>query len=325
MEHPNHSSIHPGSIPALSYSVSVSGSMPYVANFDLDSLNGLSYSQWVTGNNMFPYMGQSVAVPYNGKIRMFFNAVLDDNRRRIFYIDSKDGYIGKDFDSSLDSFCISTADWNVGGNCSYTMAVGTVFDAGFTQNTNAEHIMQFKIGYPMLDTEWIWDGDSAFLISTIGLPLGASNPCAPHANKCGYASWNGTSWTYEYSGVCPKLFEGMRAPSFVHMGGDKYKLYYNHNQTLQSTPSDVLKPMKVMYAYGKRYPTFVDWEGMSLQRDINYLWPNGTLLTPTEESILDDYTFFAPVANDPDFQIQYANMVGSTGPAFVGTTRLLNP
>jgi hypothetical protein len=145
------------------------------------------------------------------------------------------------------------------------------------------------------------------------------------ANKCGYATYDGTDWTYEFeANGCPRLFMGMRCPSIVHLGGAKYKLYYGNNQTPQAAWSDSLKPKYVMYSFGKRYPTFDDWEGRDLARKINYLWPNGTLLTPVQESFMDDFTFFAPVANDPDFQIQYTNM-GSSGPSFVGTTHLLNP
>ncbi len=313
-----------GSIPAISYSEAYSDSMPTVAQFDLDSLNGLSYSQYSKGNDMFPYIGQSVAIPYNGKIRLFFNATLDDGQRRVFYIDSQDGYIGKDFDASSDSLCISAGDFTSGGNCEYTMALGTKFDSAFAQNLNMEHVMQFKIGYPMLDNEWIWNGDSAFLVSAIGLPLYPNNPCAPNFNKCAYASWDGNNWTYEYDGVCPKLFEGMRCPSIVHMGGDKYKIYFEYNQTLQTAPSDTLKPMKVMYSYGKRFPSFDDWEGISKARNVNYLWPDGTLLTDAEKSILDDYTFFAPIPNNQDFQIQYSNMNVTNQPSYAGTTHLLN-
>ena len=314
-----------GSIPALSKVVASASSRTSVSEFKLDSLTGLSYSKYATGNKMFPYIGQSVAIPYNNKIRLFFNATLDDGQRRLFYIDSKDGYIGKDFDASADSMCIDITEFTTGANCEYTMAMGTKFDAAFTQNTNLEHVMQFKIGYKMLDNEWIWKGDSAFMVSAIGLPLAPNNPCTPAFNKCAYASYNGTTWAYEYDGVCPKVFDGMRAPSIVHMGGDKYKIYFEHNTTLQAAPSDTLKPMKVMYAYGKNYPTYADWEGMALARDVNYLWPNGVKLTAKEESILDDYTFFAPIPANQDFQIQYANMTASTGPSFAGTTFLLNP
>ncbi|MBC7862719.1 MAG: fibronectin type III domain-containing protein, partial [Bacteroidia bacterium] len=49
-----------GAIPALSYAVAASNNINSVSQFDLDSLNGLSYNQWSSGNNMFPYIGQSV-------------------------------------------------------------------------------------------------------------------------------------------------------------------------------------------------------------------------------------------------------------------------
>ncbi|MBC7864307.1 MAG: hypothetical protein IAF38_15115 [Bacteroidia bacterium] len=257
---------------------------------------------------------------------MFFNATLDDNFRRVFYIDSQDGYIGKDFDASSDSLCISQTDFAVGGNCQYTLAIGNMNDAGFAANSPIQFIMQFKIGYPMLDNEWIWDGDSAFLVSTLGFALAPNDSCTQLANKAGYANFDGTNWNYEFeTGGCPKMFLGMRCPSIVHMGGAKYKLYCGNNQTPQAASSDTLKPKFVMYAFGKRYPSFDDWEGMNLARNINYLWPNGTLLTPADESKMDDFTFFAPVAGDSDFQIKYTKMIPSSGPPFPGTTYLLNP
>ncbi len=59
---------------------------------------------------------------------------------------------------------------------------------------------------------------------------------------------------------------------------------------------------------------------------MNYIWPDGTLLTDQDQSRLDDYVIFAPTP-DPAKLIMYSNM--SSGRAqsvpFIGSAWLLNP
>jgi hypothetical protein len=178
---------------------------------------------------------------------------------------------------------------------------------------------------------WLWEGnDSTFMTPTFN--LNSSVNCGnTYKFTTGYALFDSinNNWKLQYnSSTCPKFFDGMQAPSIVHIGGNKYKLYFNNNQTLKGMPHSPFtdtKPMKVMYAENKNGKIkFDDWEGVVNSRNLNYLWPNGTLLSISEESKLDDYHFFSPT-NDLKFQVQYTNISTSTSVPIVAAAILLNP
>ena len=201
---------------------------------------GMTYSGYVAGGRSFKMFGQAQAVPYQGKIRVFFEAEADnDKRTRIYQIDSKDGYGGIDFNAGTSTLCKDAADFNVGGNCDYQLAVGTEID-GVSANLNVTDIRQFKIAYPTQDS-WLWDGKvGTFMAATFDLP-GVSRPgvrttCAQYKFTTAFVTWNGSTWAVQYNGTCPKLFDGMQAPAFVHLGGSRYKLYFNYNKTPPDKP-----------------------------------------------------------------------------------------
>ncbi|MFN0111343.1 MAG: hypothetical protein ACKVZH_20970 [Blastocatellia bacterium] len=127
----------------------------------------------------------------------------------------------------------------------------------------------------------------------------------------------------------------MQAPNPVHLGGARYKLYFNNRTTLRGQPADplvIIKPLKVFYADGKLTGNpaaieFEDWEPAASAREVHYLWPDGTLLDAANESKLDDHVTLMPTG-DPNLQVIYTNMSGGQTPQsipFVGLAALINP
>lgn len=319
-----------GTKPAISNSVAITNVNSTAISFTGLTGYGLRHTGWVTGNNTPKFIGQAQAIPHNGSIDLFFEAQTDDLKTRIFKIDSKDGYYGIDFNSDASTLCTNPSDFTTSGGCAYQLILGVETDPVPFNNPSVTDIRQFKIGYKTMNS-WLWEGnDSTFMTPTFD--LNSSINCGnTYKFTTGYAIFDSINnkWKLEYnSSTCPKFFDGMQAPSIVHLGNNKYKLYFNNNQTLKGMPHNPLtdtKPMKVMYAENKNGKIkFDDWEGVVNSRNLNYLWPDGTLLTVSEESKLDDYHFFAPT-NNLKFQVQYTNISSSTSIPFVAAAILLNP
>jgi hypothetical protein len=158
--------------------------------------------------------------------------------------------------------------------------------------------------------------------------------CSRFGFNSAYAVWNGVRWTVAYApDGCPKMLPGAQAPAVAHLGGARYKLYFNLHQTpgAPTDPRISLKPMRMLYADPDTTgdPTvadFEDWETLNAARQVHYLWPNGALLTEDEESRLDDYVVLAPTA-DPERLVMYSNMssTGLNALPFIGSAVLINP
>ncbi len=272
------------------------------------------------------------AVPMNGFVRLYFEANGTDQRSRILYLDSQDGEIGRDFHRGAETLCQTMADYAAGGACEPAVAIGVQGDA-VAGNEGVQHARQFKILYPARE-DGRWDGaPGTAMIFTVN----PANPgCSPYSFTQAYAVWSGSRWQVQYQpNGCPKLFEQMQAPNPVHLGGARYKLYFNNNPILRGQSNDPLsnlKPMKLLYADGARtgdpaVVDFEDWEPAGAARELHYLWPDGTLLDLDSESKFDDHVTILPTG-DPGFQVIYANMSGgqnSQAPPFVGMAVLLNP
>lgn len=270
------------------------------------------------------------AVPLlNGKVRLFFEANGTDQRNRILYLDSQDGYTGRDFNTGAGTLCATLADYATGGACEPQVAIGVAGDA-VNANARIQHARQFKLGYPQRD-DGRWDGaPGTFMVLTANTDGGCSDKQTTQA----YAHWDGAAWRIDYAANgCPKLFEAMQAPLPVHLGGVRYKLYFNHNNTLRGQPNDpnqVVKPMKLIYADGALTGSasvveFEDWETVAQARNLNYLWPDGTLLDEATENRLDDYVMLWPT-NDANVQVMYTNMAGPAPSApVIGMAVLVNP
>ncbi|MEZ5353813.1 MAG: fibronectin type III domain-containing protein [Bryobacteraceae bacterium] len=282
----------------------------------------------VTNLNLFqavPLAGET-----DGRVRLFFEAGGSDGRTRILYLDSQDGYIGRDFNSGPATRCDSLADYSSGGGCEPKVAVGVDID-GPDPNPNIRNARQFKIGYPTQQS-WAWDmRPGTFMWFTTEWP---DRRCSPFNFNAAYAVWTGVKWRVDYGrDECPKLLAGAQAPAVVHLGGGSYKMYFNQH-ALPNGPTDpqvALKPIRLLYAdaVATGDPTvvdFEDWEPLASARQVHYLWPDGGVLSENQESRLDDYVVFAPTV-DPRRLILYSNMSEDTSriPPFIGSAVLVNP
>ena len=129
------------------------------------------------------------------------------------------------------------------------------------------------------------------------------------------------------------MLTGAQAPMPVHLGGARYKVYFNRHRAPGgiTNPQVAIKPMQMLYADPEysgdpAVVDFEDWEPLADAREIHYLWPDGSVLDEDNESKLDDYMIFAP-APDPKRLIMYSNMStgGPGGIPFIGSAALVNP
>lgn len=287
------------------------------------------------GNSLVRNLSLFQAVPMNGFVRMFFEANGTDQKNRILYLDSQDGYTGRDFNRGVGTLCQSMNDYAPGGDCEPKVAIGVQGDA-VEGNPGIQNVRQFKIVYPKLPplNDERWDGAAGTpMVFTVNP---ASQACSPYNFTQGYAVWDGARWQVQYQpNGCPKMFEQMQAPNPVHLGGARYKLYFNNTMALRGQPSNPLtdtKPMKVFYADAALTGNpgavdFDDWEPVAMAREVHYLWPDGSEVNLENESKLDDHVTLMPTG-DPNFQVMYSNLSSiqtPSTPPFIGMLALINP
>jgi hypothetical protein len=272
--------------------------------------------------------GVPLSAAMGGKVRLFFEAQGADGKTRIMYLDSQDGYLGRDFNAGASSVCASTADYQSGG-CVPTVAIGLEGDATLA-NPNLRNARQFKLGYPTL-TDWRWNGDvGTFMVFTAE----TITACTTFGSNHGYAVWTGVKWDVQYqSDGCPKLFKGAQAAFPMHLGGVRYKLYYGDTSVTTGRVSGsnlpFLGPKKLIYADGANTGSattvdFEDWESTSLARNVIFLWPNGDQLDDTAEGYIDDFHFLAPTGSLSLQVMYFASTNGTQLPIGVSAV-LLNP
>lgn len=259
-----------------------------------------------------------------GGIRLFFEAEGSDRRTRIFSIDSKDGYVGRDFNAGPSTICSSAADFAAGGNCAVQVEIGVEGDS-VRPNAKIRNARQFKLLTPNQE-DGRWDGrPGTFMIFTYEP---TNQKCQGKQFRQGYAVWSGSEWKVQYDSTgCPKTFDGLQAPAPVYAGSSSYKLYFNYHESQQPNPDQ--KPVYMIYANSAQTGDletvdFEDWEPVSAKRQIVYLWPDGNQLTSAETSRFDDYFIFAPTG-DPNTLVMYTNMSGQGVAPFIGMVTLLNP
>jgi hypothetical protein len=284
------------------------------------------------GNSLAAIVSLFQAVPLSAelgaRVRLFFEATGTDQRTRILYLDSHDGYGGRDFNAGPDTLCRTLADYSAGGPCEPRVVIGVQGDA-VNGNPRIQNARQFKIIYPQRD-DVRWAG-------TPGTPMiftvNTDAACTNRSFTQGYAVWDGNQWQVQYAANgCPKLFESVQAPMPVHLGEVRYKLYYSNNATLRTQPGGFdNKPMKLLYADGRLtgqpgVVDFEDWDSVAQARDVQYIFPDGTPLTLADESRLDDFFIFMPTG-DPSLQVMYTNTASpnSTTPPVIGMAVLVNP
>ena len=265
-----------------------------------------------------------------GGIRLFFEAQGTDGRSRVMYLDSRDGYVGRDFNSTDRTICSTLADYTTGG-CIPNVAIGVSRDQR-GGNPGISHARQFKIGYPTRD-DWRWSGaPGTFMVITADF----ERPCSsPSFFNIAYAAWDGAQWVVQTDGSgCPKYMAQTQAPMPVHLGGARYKMYFSNNALEtggRADPLSDIKPIKVVYGDGgvsgdALQVDFEDWEAVAQARNVHFLWPDGSTLNVAHESQLDDYVIFMPTG-DPGLQIMYSNMAtpGTGLVPFIGMAVLVNP
>jgi hypothetical protein len=270
-----------------------------------------------------------VSAELGARVRLFFEATGTDQRTRILYLDSHDGYAGRDFNAGPDTLCRTLADYSAGGSCEPRVAVGVQGDAA-NGNPRVQNARQFKIIYPQRD-DVRWAGAPGTpMIFTVNTDAA----CTDRGMTQGYAVWDGSRWQVQYAeNGCPKLFESVQAPLPVHLGGVSYKLYFSNNTAPRTQPGGGLdnKPMKVIYADGRLTGQpgvidFEDWETVAQAREVQFIFPDGTPLTLADESRLDDFVIFLPT-NNPSLQVMYSNTASpnSPTPPVIGMAVLINP
>ncbi len=242
----------------------------------------------------------------SGEVRLLFESHGDDHATRIMYLDSDDGYYGRDFNSGSEETCITEEDWNNG--CKPTIAIGLDGDEekGDTGLTNAR---QFKIGYPKQES-WVWDeSEGTFMLIT------GADSCEQINNGLFYAVWDGIDWIVEKDdeGCAEPVVQHAHGPVLVDLTPRTYKLYYEQeNEWSQdyTTP----KPFQMIYADASRTGDsdiidIEDWEESSLGRDVHFIWPNGEPMSDEQEPGLGDHYIYLPT-NNLDEQIMYMNLGG---------------
>jgi hypothetical protein len=274
--------------------------------------------------------GQAVPVSLSlgGNVRLYFEASGGDNKTRIMYVESRDGYTGRDFNPGAPSTCSATADYSPGGGCAPTVVIGVEGDA-VAGNLKIANARQFKIGYPT-QSDWRWDGaPGTFMTFTTDQIAG----CSTSGMNQGYAVWTGTAWQVQYaSNGCPKLFTSMQAAHPLHVGGVRYKLYYGDPSDLAGKLGGQLPflgPKKLIYADGAlagdpSRVDFEDWESASAGRRIVFLWPDGSPLNATALGYIDDFSLVAPTASMA-WQVYYVAITDGVVLPFTAAAVLINP
>ncbi|OFZ90208.1 MAG: hypothetical protein A2V78_17995 [Betaproteobacteria bacterium RBG_16_64_18] len=264
-----------------------------------------------------------------GKVRLFFEAAGSDNKTRILYLDSQDGYTGRDFKSGTSSTtCSTTADYQPGGGCAPTVVIGVEGDST-NANSKISNARQFKLGFPVLD-DWRWDGAAGtFMVFTTDKVTGCSDFNMNH----GYAVWDGTNWNVQYeANGCPKLFKSAQAAFPMHLGEARYKIYFGDPSITTGKGSSTLPflgPKKLIYAGGRGTGSrtnvdFEDWESTSSGRNVVFVWPNGEQLSASAEGYIDDFHFLAPTGS-LDLQVMYLAITDGIQPPIGAAAVLLNP
>lgn len=260
-------------------------------------------------------------------MRIFWETSGSDGRGRIYSRDSVDGWTGRDFHSGAPTVC-QELDVAAGGACAATLLIGVEGDP-VSATPKFNQARQLKIGVPLLDS-WTWDATPGTFMILTGHLSDAS--CSTAFFNATYAVWDGSRWNVEYAANgCPRLIPSVQAPMPVHIGGARYKLYFNNNQS-GAGPLTAFKPLKLLYADGaatgdSSLVDFDDWETSERMREIHVLWPSGVELTDVEESAFDDFQVWMPTG-DPSLQVIYSNMScpgGACGAPFIGMAVLVNP
>jgi hypothetical protein len=293
-------------------------------------VSGLSSPSTATPLVTTVLTGQGVPMTsaMGARVRLFFEAQGADGKARVMWLDSRDGYVGQDFNAGTGTTCATITDYQSGG-CVPTVAIGVQGDS-VAPNSRIINARQHKIGWPILDNPH-WDGAAGtFMVFTTDAVSGCSASTMNH----GYAVWQGVTWSVQYaSNGCPKLFTSAQAAFPMHVGGGRYKMYYG-DPSIQSgrvsgSQLPFLGPKKLIYADGQltgsaNVVDFEDWEPQNVARDVAFLWPSGEMLDDRAEGYIDDYHFLAPTGG-LDLQVMYLAITDGTLVPVTAGAVLRNP
>lgn len=271
---------------------------------------------------------QAIPLAASNTVRLYLEATaLKETNRptRIYYIDARDGLVGQKFTTGTSkTYCggAGSSDYAPGGDCEFTPVIGVAGDSQMP--SPLYQARQFKIGYPKLNS-WMWDGAAGTFMVITG-----DDACAEHVNALFYAVYDGSTWNVATDGAgCAKpLHNAGHGPVLLHLGAAKYKLYFEDAANGQSG-----KPLHLLYADGASSGgasvDFEDWEASSSAREVNFLWPDGSLLDAQDESGLGDHMI--PPSDSLANQFMFVNLGGmdndkwKAGSAGLGLAVLLNP
>ncbi|MBI5258422.1 MAG: fibronectin type III domain-containing protein [Burkholderiales bacterium] len=317
---------------AASGMVSAASKASYLSFTSLAASSGLRSPASAASGIKSVMTGQGVplSAALGARVRLFFESNDADGKTRIYSVDSVDGYLGRDFNQSLAATtCSTSADYQAGGPCAATLAIGVEGD-GANANARFNAARQQKLAYPT-QTDWRWDGAAgSFMVFTVDAIAGCSTASHNHA----YAVWNGSRFVVQYAADgCPKLFRSAQAALPMHIGGARYKMYFGDPSLstgrLTGSQLPFVGPKKLVYADGastgpEATVEFEDWERVDTARNVHFLWPNGEPLNDRAEGYIDDFHFLAPTGS-LDLQVLYLSITDGTVLPFAAAAVLLNP
>ena len=302
----------------------------FASSIKFDVLDGVGLKMTAKEPPVLRFGGTPQALPMTQgadvRVRLFEVFGDIDPHSGIGYIDSQDA-LGQDFHPGATPIC-DEMDYEDGGACEFSYVIGS--DKSTSLPAPKIHsAMQFKIAYPTSDSA-PWNG-------AVGTPMIftahlSATECSQTLFNGGYAVWDGTKWDIQYgSDGCPLILPQVQAPSPLHLGATRYKLYFTKNAMKRNEQESSVKPFTVIYGDAARTGDatvldFEDWESSTDDaRNIEVQWPDGTALSAEDESRLDDYAHILPTG-DPSLQVMYSNVATSDSPVpFIGALRLMNP
>lgn len=266
----------------------------------------------------------------SGKVRAYFeamDALATGKPVRIYSLDSYDGYVGQDFNSSSSqAYCSGTgsADYAPGGACAFTTVIGNNTDT--TATSPLKMARQFKIGWDWM-ADWRWDeAVGTFMIVT------GQDACGQTSNGLFFGSWDGSKWTVktDSAGCAKPMALKAHGPVIVPLGGTAYKLYYED----ETNGPESGKPLSLIYADGKNTGStsnveIEDWEASSAARQVHFFWPDGTILDAQDEAGLGDHMVL--IGKNLSEQNMFVNIGGFDNSKWqkpssgLGIATLLNP
>jgi hypothetical protein len=258
---------------------------------------------------------QPIPLANGTTVRLIFEAVRTEvlptapfikGTSTLYSIDSHDAAFGESFatDGTDDYVCndYGENDLALGGRCAAKVLIESeAADAVANSGGSAMiHTRQSKVGYPEL-TDWKWDeSEGTFMVmSGESVDRCGARSAVFYAVLDGDGNWQMDKTEYDAAAEnpqatdCPKeLAAEGHGPTLVHLGGARYKMYYEAGSTMETPTTE--KPLKVLYADGSLtgdpdVVEFEDWENEANGHDVLFLYPSGEEVPAVTETLLGDH------------------------------------